>query len=215
MYRLLMLFLVAFALSGCASIFSGTTQDVAIRTTPGAKYTVTNDAGSQVASGVVGDDALARMNLVRSVGYFSPHSYRVKLSKPGFRPATVAIEPGINGWYFANIALGGFVGMVIVDPLTGAMFRMVPQVDDLPLQPTGEDIGALDAEAAAIARTRNYPVSRHDYTARQQARAAQCEPIGNPEISGLKTYEEKLQFTCRGGQQLTVRCRSTEGCVRL
>lgn len=33
---------MALAPSGCASIFSGTTQEVGIRTTPGAKFTVTN-----------------------------------------------------------------------------------------------------------------------------------------------------------------------------
>jgi len=30
----------------------------------------------------------------------------------------------VNGWYFGNILLGGLIGMLIVDPATGAMYRL-------------------------------------------------------------------------------------------
>lgn len=29
----------------------------------------------------------------------------------------------MNGWYFGNLLLGGAIGMLIVDPITGAMYR--------------------------------------------------------------------------------------------
>nr|MBL8412732.1 hypothetical protein [Dechloromonas sp.] len=198
--------------AGCASIFSGTTQDVALRTTPGAKFSVTNSYGTPVSDGIAGADGAAEMNLVRSVGYFSPHAYKVKLSKAGYKPQTVAIDPGINGWYFGNILLGGFIGMVIVDPLTGAMFRLVPSASEAMLEPTGEDLSAIEAEAAIIRQTRDYPISRHDYTARQVVRQQDCAPVGNPEVAGLKTYQETLTFNCRGGRQFVVTCRSGAGC---
>lgn len=203
---------VALALSGCASIFSGTTQDVAVRTTQGAKFSVTNSYGSRVASGTVGEDALASANLVRSVGYFSPQAYKMKISKIGYHPKIVEVDPGMNGWYFGNLLFGGFVGMVIVDPLTGAMFRLVPRTDDAELQPTGEDIAALEAEAAYIEKSFANPISRHDYTARQLVGQQACQPIGNPEVVGFKTYEEKLIFACKGGRSLTVTCSSMTGC---
>jgi hypothetical protein len=34
------------------------------------------------------------------------------------------ITSKIDGWYFANIVFGGLIGMVIVDPATGAMFKL-------------------------------------------------------------------------------------------
>lgn len=213
MHRLLLAGCAALALSGCASIFSGTTQNVAIRTTPGAKFAVTNSYGSQVASGTVGEDATAQINLVRSVGYFSPNAYKVKLSKLGYKPQTVSVDPGVNGWYFGNLLFGGFVGMVIVDPLTGAMFRMVPTTDEALLEPTGEDLAALEAEAAILKRTAGNPISRYDYTARQLAlRQSSCQTIGNPDVTGLKTHQEKLTFACKDGRLLTVVCSSMEGC---
>lgn len=30
----------------------------------------------------------------------------------------------MNGWYFGNLLLGGVIGMLIVDPATGAMYRI-------------------------------------------------------------------------------------------
>lgn len=155
MQKVLAFCLAALALSGCASIISGTTQEVAIRTTPGARFVVINDSGSQVASGEVGESSVATMKLVRGASYFTPHSYKVKLSKPGHRPAMVNIDSGINGWYFANIAIGGLVGMVVVDPLTGAMFRLVPRVDEALLTPSGEDVADNEGGQATLARTRN------------------------------------------------------------
>jgi hypothetical protein len=30
----------------------------------------------------------------------------------------------LNKWYFGNILLGGVIGMLVVDPLTGAMYSL-------------------------------------------------------------------------------------------
>lgn len=202
--------LAALALSGCASIFSGSTQDVAIRATPGAKYVVTDSAGRKVASGEVP----GTVNLARGAGYFSPNAYKVNLSKPGYQNKTLEVNPGMNGWYFANILLGGFVGMVIVDPLTGAMYNLLPREIDTELEPTGEDVSTLGYEAEIIARTRNYPVSRYDYMARQKARELHCTPLGNPAVEGLGSAVEKLSFECQEHRQLRLQCLSNLGCTQ-
>ncbi|MCX4027392.1 hypothetical protein H0A36_10465 [Endozoicomonas sp. SM1973] len=41
------------------------------------------------------------------------------------------ITSTLDGWYFGNLFLGGLIGMLIVDPLTGAMFKLqdTAQVD--------------------------------------------------------------------------------------
>ncbi len=215
MRNTLSLGLVAVMLTGCASIFSGTTQEVEIRTTPGTKYAVRNYSGQQVAVGLVGDDSMARFNLERGVKYFSPHAYQVSLSQRGYRPATVNVDPGMNPWYFGNILLGGFIGMVIVDPLTGAMYRMVPRTDEAMLIPTGEDIEALDREDAVLRRTRDYPLSRHDYTARQALKATTCAPIGNALVERLNLPVEQLTFECWDGRKQVLACGNGVGCRAL
>jgi hypothetical protein len=49
------------------------------------------------------------------------------ISKPGFLPAEVFIQPTLNPWYFANFLFGGMVGLVVIDPLTGSMWRLWPK----------------------------------------------------------------------------------------
>ena len=36
----------------------------------------------------------------------------------------VQIQGKLDGWYFGNLLFGGLIGMVIVDPITGAMYRL-------------------------------------------------------------------------------------------
>jgi hypothetical protein len=33
----------------------------------------------------------------------------------------------VSGWYFGNLLFGGVIGMLIVDPLTGAMYNLTPE----------------------------------------------------------------------------------------
>jgi hypothetical protein len=42
----------------------------------------------------------------------------------GYETKKINLECKLNGWYFGNVFLGGLIGMLIVDPATGAMFRL-------------------------------------------------------------------------------------------
>jgi len=215
MNRFSPLLAVAVLCSGCASIFSGTTQEVSIRTTPGARYSISNANGSQIAAG----DSAGTVQLQRGVGYFSPHAYKAKISKEGYQTKIVDITPGINPWYFANILLGGVVGMVIVDPLTGAMFNLNPGMIDAELDPIS---GAIDANAttrqpgnqqdAQYATKQLRPVSRFDYTASRLAKDKQCIAKESPEIGNHGKAVETLTFQCQDGRRLAITCGSLEGC---
>ena len=33
----------------------------------------------------------------------------------------------MNGWYIANIIFGGLIGLLIIDPATGAMYTLSPK----------------------------------------------------------------------------------------
>src|SRR5436305_14092712 len=45
------------------------------------------------------------------------------------------VHATINGWYFGNLAFGGVIGMLVVDPLTGAMYTLEPDQIDQTLTP--------------------------------------------------------------------------------
>lgn len=42
----------------------------------------------------------------------------------GYESKKINIECKLNGWYFGNILIGGLIGFLIVDPATGAMYKL-------------------------------------------------------------------------------------------
>lgn len=114
------------ALSGCSSIVSQSEYAVAIASTPDtASFTVVNRAGQQVHSGVTP----ATVTLKSSSGYFKGEAYTVTFKKDGYSDKTFTMTSSVDGWYFGNILFGGLIGMLIVDPATGAMYNLPKRVD--------------------------------------------------------------------------------------
>lgn len=200
--------LVISLLTGCASIFSGSTDDIHISATDGARYSITNANGTQVASGISQGTA----TLQRGASYFRPHSYKLKVAKAGYQPQTLDIQPSINPWYFANILIGGVVGMVIVDPLTGAMYKLYPNDINISLEPSNDPAKQPGQELPGRAESDKSPVSRHDYTGQQRAKSLGCQPISSPEVINFKSAVETLVFRCSDGRRLTMNCSSSSGC---
>lgn len=120
MKRLLVACVVAGTLTGCASIFNGSTHAVTIHSAPqeGAAVTVTNRAGQTVHNGTTP----LTLTLARGAGYFKGESYTIRLKKPGFADKEITITPTVSGWYIGNILFGGLIGMLGVDPATGGMY---------------------------------------------------------------------------------------------
>lgn len=49
--------------------------------------------------------------------------------KTGYDSHSAVIRRKADGWYiFGNLVFGGLVGWLIVDPLTGAMWKLEPEV---------------------------------------------------------------------------------------
>ncbi len=93
-----------FLLPGCASMFTKSTYPLTINSNPpGADITITNKKGKTVYQG----QSPAIVKLKSSAGYMSKAEYVVKLSTPGYDDYLVTIGADIEGWYFANILLGG------------------------------------------------------------------------------------------------------------
>ena len=108
--------------SSCATLMSGGGRNtVHIRTDPpAATISIINRKGIEVFNG----KSQATIRLKTGAGYFVPARYTVKITAPGYEERSIEIKSTINGWYFANIFIGGLIGMVIVDPATGAMWRL-------------------------------------------------------------------------------------------
>ena len=121
LYVLSVAFLLASFLSGCASIVSRSIWPVSVQTNPtGAECLISKVSGAPLHTG----KTPITLNLDASSAPFWPATYKVKCSKDGYQTSSSEISAYINGWYFGNIMLGGVLGMLIVDPLTGAMWRL-------------------------------------------------------------------------------------------
>ncbi len=85
----------------------------------------------------------ATLSLKHSNGFFRKATYQVKLSLEGYLPKTVVVDSHLNGWYFGNVLFGNLVGFLIVDPMTGAMYKLKSTLVDEKLVPQGSG-AALD-----------------------------------------------------------------------
>ena len=124
-------FSAAISMSGCASVMSGTYKNVSIESNPpGAHVSVADKKGREVAS--LNTPCIA--NLKRGAFYI-PASYVATIDKPGYETVQVKINPTVNPWIIGNVLIGGLVGLIIIDPLTGAMFDLTPSKINAQLAP--------------------------------------------------------------------------------
>lgn len=111
-------------LSGCASIVSKSDWPVTFNSSPSGSEIVIKDAdGKEIHRGITP----ATITLHASKGYMQPATYEYVVTKDGYNPAKGSITAGVNGWLFGNILFGGLIGLLIVDPLTGAAYHLPPE----------------------------------------------------------------------------------------
>ncbi|MCY1294578.1 hypothetical protein D9M70_438790 [compost metagenome] len=112
---------IALLTTGCASIVSDKVHPVNITSSPaGAHFEIKNEDGVMVHNGVTP----AVVQLPSGAGYFDGAEYFITLKKDGYQDQQVHLDSGINGWYWGNLLFGGVIGMLIVDPSTGAMYDL-------------------------------------------------------------------------------------------
>jgi len=116
-----MLMVAVFLFSNCATIVTRDVYPARIVSNPNnAKISVTNKKGNEIYSG----NTPAVVQLRAGSGFFSKAEYQVRFSEPGYDERIIPITFSLDGWYFGNILFGGLIGMLIVDPATGAMWRI-------------------------------------------------------------------------------------------
>lgn len=109
------------AVSGCASIVSQSSYPVTINSTPpGATVVIKNRSGAEMHKA----QTPTTITLDADSGFFSKAEYTMEFRKEGFEPATATLNATLNPWYIGNIVFGGLIGLLIVDPATGAMWSL-------------------------------------------------------------------------------------------
>lgn len=126
------------SLTGCASVFSSSSQVVELATNPeGASITVTNRSGEVVYQGLTP----FKEELSKAQGFFKGEDYAVHIEKGGFRAADLVITSHNNGWYVFGNTLNAFLpGWLAVDPKTHDMYRLDPNKILIELVPLNDDL---------------------------------------------------------------------------
>ena len=123
--------------TGCATIVHSGPRKVPVASDPpGATVTIYDRGGQQVMKSTTPFTA----TLHPKYRYFKGQQYRVVFELPGYQPAEVQLQSRISGWYFGNIAFGGLIGMIAVDPATGAMYNLWPEKINQSLQPQSTQV---------------------------------------------------------------------------
>lgn len=108
-------------LTSCASIVSKSKYPVSIQSDPtGLEFDVVDKAGKTVHHGTTPQV----VTLEADAGFFQRAHYVVHFHKNVARETDVELDASLDPWYFGNILFGGLIGLVIVDPLTGAMWKL-------------------------------------------------------------------------------------------
>jgi len=180
--------------TGCASIFNGANKPVSIQTDPaGAEFTVTNQTGQVISSG----HTPQQVTLANGAGYFKKGNYKIKVSKPGYEDTTADLKPDLSGWYFGNILAGGLIGMLIVDPATGGMYKL-PDQTTIPMR--------KKEEAEVVASNSNSPAlpegAKWQYQAEQLAQISSCS---QPSLESIAPGVELYKTNCNENSA-SIRC---------
>ncbi len=89
---------------------------------------ITNKAGETVFEGQ--PLTVIPLKTAAKNGYFTPEKYTIIASKDGFQTQTNIIDWHVSIWYWAgNLVIGGLIGYLIIDPITGDMYYLDEEVN--------------------------------------------------------------------------------------
>lgn len=196
------------ALSSCSSIVGKSDYNVVIDSSPSsANYLITDRNGQKVSSGTTP----STVNLKSSAGYFKGESYTVVFTKAGYEDSSYNLRSSLSGWYWGNILVGGLVGMLIVDPLTGAMYKL-PERAEVNMQPGDlvrrkESIqNAGEQSTASVVNSTQSKSAKYSYSAEVAVRNSKCASTVTPE--SIEPFKEVYSAVCPDGQKKFVQCQN-------
>ncbi len=122
MYKGLIATAALTTLASCATLMGQSAPETLnVRSTPDqARIIITDESGTKIFEG----KTPTALPLEKKKGYFSGKKYDVRISKEGYDEQIVTVDTKVGGWYIGNILFGGLLGLLIVDPATGAMWTL-------------------------------------------------------------------------------------------
>ena len=100
------------ALSACASLMHGTSQDIGISSSPtNASVTVDNMMKAQTPF-------VAKLS--------RKDNHIIHIAADGYAPADLTLTRSTSGWVWGNIVFGGLIGLA-VDAMTGGLYNLTPE----------------------------------------------------------------------------------------
>ncbi len=119
-----MISVVLLSNSGCASIVSGKTSSVDIRSNP------------EGAAVFINEMEMGSTPMIIDLKRKQRHT--IKVVKDGYTEEIRTTRKGFNWWFVGNVIFGGIVG-IIVDFATGAVYKVEPEKINISLTPTSPD----------------------------------------------------------------------------
>lgn len=114
------------ASTSCCSIVSKSDYPVTVTSTsPSVPFTIQNQKGETIHSATTP----ATVYLDASTGYFKKAKYTFNFKK-GNKTETRNLDASLDPWYAGNLLWGAssVIGFIIVDPATGAMYKLDDKV---------------------------------------------------------------------------------------
>lgn len=162
---------VILAVTGCASIMSGTTQTVSFQSSPeGATVTVNGR--------IIGKTPI-------STALKKEKGQTLIFSLDGHKPVTLQLTTSLDPWFWGNIVLGGFIGST-TDGLNGAVNHYTPSQYYVTLTPDAK--GSDDKTS----RTRDHQI--RDYVVFRHSAILRDLTIGSRQSEGFTSLTRLLDI---------------------
>lgn len=112
-------------LIGCATIVSKSKYPVNLTSEPtGANITILNGKGEIVFTG----ETPMEVTLNAGEGYYERADYKIVVEKEGYEKRIISLTSNIDPWYgMGNYVFGSLIGWLIIDPATGAMWKVMAE----------------------------------------------------------------------------------------
>lgn len=102
---------LAILVSSCATIVSGSKQNIKFSSNP------------STATIFIDEVEVGKTPFEIKLARNSEHSVLIKLE--GYQTYETKLTKKFNAWFLGNILIGGLIGLII-DPITGAMYKLTP-----------------------------------------------------------------------------------------
>jgi hypothetical protein len=146
MFGSLTLLACAAVLGGCASIISGTTQEMSFQTSPDAVVVTLirhvpeelywpdkNGRGTPIKKPAREESRILGTTPF-TLQLDKAKDQTVAFSKEGYKPVTIKLATRLDGWFWGNIVFGGLVGST-TDSMSGAVHEYSPSQFFVTLNP--------------------------------------------------------------------------------